>query len=121
MPVILRRSFELSSNFVLEVCFFTNSVNIHAGKITVHLLSGNFRVGILQQDAEIDFTGDKNSSFTRPWAGGLIQVNKGKAVWVEEVRIGKKIRTMILPVIRMWKSDPFVVPVMWLCRQAGFG
>lgn len=45
-----------------EVCFLL-TVNIHAEKIAVYLLSRSFSLGILQQDAEIDFAGDNNSSF----------------------------------------------------------
>lgn len=43
------------------MCFFL-TVNIHAGKITVYLISRNFSLGVLQHDGKTDFAGD-NSSF----------------------------------------------------------
>lgn len=42
---------------------FPNSLDIYGGKIAVYLLSGSFSLGILQQDAEINFAGDNSSSF----------------------------------------------------------
>lgn len=47
-------------------------------------------------------------------------MNKGKVLRIEKLRIGKKIRTVILPGTVMWKLDPFVVPVTQLCRKARF-
>lgn len=50
--------------------------------------------------------------FTRSWAGGLIQVSRGKELRIEWLRIGKIIRAVILPGTRMWKLDSFAVPVI---------
>lgn len=36
-------------------------MNIHTGKIAVYLISRNFSLEVLQQDAETDFGGDNSS------------------------------------------------------------
>lgn len=88
-------------------------MNIHAGKIAVYLLSRS--LCILQQNAEIGFafviTILHFIFFTRPCTGGLIGVNRGKVLRIEELRL-EKMRTRILPGTRMRKLDPFAVLVM---------
>lgn len=46
-----------------EVSFLL-TVNIHAGKFAVYLISRNFSLGVLRQDVKTDFAG-YNSSFNR--------------------------------------------------------
>lgn len=38
-------------------------------------------------------------------------MNRGKVRRTEELRIEKMVGTMILPGTKMWKLDPFAVPV----------
>lgn len=42
------------------MCFLL-TVNIHTGKIAVYLISRNFSLGVLQQDAKTGFSDDSSS------------------------------------------------------------
>uniref|UniRef100_A0A672U8X6 Lymphocyte function-associated antigen 3-like n=1 Tax=Strigops habroptila TaxID=2489341 RepID=A0A672U8X6_STRHB len=74
--------FEQSSNFVLEVCFLLTLWILMLEKLQFICSAGS---SILLATTTLNFI-----FFIRPWAGGLIQVNRGKVLRIEELRVGKK-------------------------------